>query len=100
MLLRSSSSPVIGTLLPLSSEGPNRDLDAINKNNKPIKNAPFLNFSHGLPHPKLKSFSCNSSQIENSSSGYRESNRESNVNSGPKNSSIHRAQSKGNLVGY
>ncbi|PON38175.1 Signal transduction response regulator [Parasponia andersonii] len=94
MLLRSSSTPVIGTLLPFS-DSPNRDLDALNKN-KPIKNAPLLTFFHGVHHhnQSLKPYSCNYSPIQNSSSGFRESNRESRV-SGPK--SIRRAQSEGNL---
>ncbi|KAK9287749.1 hypothetical protein L1049_016189 [Liquidambar formosana] len=103
MPLRSSSTPVVGSLLSSFSDSPNRDFDTINSNKCYNKHSPFndhctkkLSFSNGVPHLNLSSFSCNSSPISHSASGFSEFNQERNS---PGLRGVRRARSDGNLEG-
>ncbi|KAF9612308.1 hypothetical protein IFM89_038911 [Coptis chinensis] len=95
MLLRSSSTPILGSLLSSLSETPNRDFDATNNNiNKPsLSNSGHkrLSFLHGA-HPSFSSFACNSSSFN----GFSDIDQETNTGS---LGGLRRAQSAGNLEG-
>ncbi|RWR96528.1 RNA-processing protein [Cinnamomum micranthum f. kanehirae] len=69
MLLRSSSTPVLGSLLSPSSDSPNNF--ETNKPHHPCsENLNKISFLHG-GHSNFHPFSCNSSPISHSPSGFR-----------------------------
>ncbi|KAF5205540.1 Pentatricopeptide repeat [Thalictrum thalictroides] len=96
MLLRSSSTPVFGSLLSSWSDSPKRDFDN-NTNNKHSSSTPdhhhkkFYIFNGG--HSNFSSYSCNSSP---SIAGFSDLDLESNTKS---LGGFRRAQSDGNLKG-
>ncbi|OVA02316.1 RNA-processing protein [Macleaya cordata] len=95
MMLRSSSTPVLGSLLSSYSDSPNKDFE--NKKNPPSSSEHHhhlnkISFSHG-GNLNFSSFSCNTSPFTHSISGFSDSDRE--FNSG----GFRRAQSEGNLKG-
>ncbi|KAL5712042.1 hypothetical protein ACHQM5_014251 [Ranunculus cassubicifolius] len=90
MLLRSSSTPILGSLLSSMSDTPNRDFDVPRHSSASSDYHPRVSFSHG-GHTNFSSFSCNSSPItppvDHESSTKKSS------------SGLRRAQSDGNLDG-
>ncbi|XP_042513559.1 uncharacterized protein LOC122088373 [Macadamia integrifolia] len=98
MLLRSSSTPVFGSLLSSFSDSPNRDFEnSSSKNNKypssSDHNLKKISFSHG-GHSYFSSFSCNSSPITPSLVGFPDFDPES---SSAVSRGVRRARSEGNL---
>ncbi|KAF6144454.1 hypothetical protein GIB67_024681 [Kingdonia uniflora] len=98
MLLRSSSTPVLGSLLHPSSfsEAPNKDFDISHKHTSsaPDHHLNKISFLHGSHH-NFSAFSCNSSPITSSINGvFFELDRDSNSSRG-----FRRARSAGNLEG-
>uniref|UniRef100_A0A5B6ZQ94 Tetratricopeptide repeat-like superfamily protein n=1 Tax=Davidia involucrata TaxID=16924 RepID=A0A5B6ZQ94_DAVIN len=99
MLLRSSSTPVVQSHL---SDSPNRDFDSINHHNNKHLQAhdhccskfPFIHAGHRRLN--LRSFSCNSSPISHSGSGFFEFDPKPNS---PCHRAFRRARSDGNLEG-
>ncbi|KAK6254677.1 hypothetical protein SCA6_015982 [Theobroma cacao] len=75
MLLRSSSTPVIGSLLFPFSDSPNKDLDTTYRllHGNHSRNL----FCHGQENLNLTSLSHNSSPLSHSTSGFSEFNQES-----------------------
>ncbi|KAJ7955489.1 Tetratricopeptide repeat (TPR)-like superfamily protein [Quillaja saponaria] len=102
MLLRSSSTPVIGTLLPSFSDSPKRDLDTFHNYSSHIQNPTLfddhsvgkLPFPHGGYHRNLTSNSRNSSLVSHPASRISVFNQESR---GLGFESFRRAQSVDNL---
>lgn len=89
MLLRSSSTPVLGSLLSSFSETPNRDFDR------------KISISHG-GYSSFSSFSCSSSPITPSvggGGGYSEFDKDSIRKKSSSLGGFRRAQSDGNLKG-
>ncbi|XP_010262453.1 PREDICTED: uncharacterized protein LOC104600973 [Nelumbo nucifera] len=97
MLLRSSSTPILGSLLSSFPDSPNRDFDN-NKHPSSFDHHPKkISFPHsGLHHPGFGSFSCNSPPNSHSVVGFTDIDRES---SGSGSRGFRRAQSDGNLEG-
>ncbi|XP_043704224.1 uncharacterized protein LOC122654280 [Telopea speciosissima] len=99
MMLRSSSTPVLGSLLS-SSETPNRDFEnsSSNNNKHPLSSDHTLkkiSFSHG-GHPHFSAFSCNSSPISHTVVTFSDFDREP---SSASSRGFRRARSDGNLEG-
>ncbi|KAJ4967756.1 hypothetical protein NE237_014457 [Protea cynaroides] len=99
MLLRSSSTPVLGSLLS-SSESPNRDFENSSSNNNKHPSSSDhtlkkISFSHG-GLPNFRTFSCNSSPVSHAVVAFSDFHGEPNSAS---SSSFRRAQSDGNLEG-
>ncbi|XP_058094869.1 uncharacterized protein LOC131240588 [Magnolia sinica] len=91
MLLRSSSTPVLGSLLSSFSDSPNNSFDS---NKTPSDHLKKISFSHST-HSNFHSFICNSSPISHSFASTPDFIPESGVST----KGFRRAHSDGNLAG-